>query len=75
VKEIKKGDHFLLPYKGTRKELLFKVIGPMFCGHHHVYYYGSDHTGEVLVSSCRRVSPSVVKRILKTYRHRDKEGK
>jgi hypothetical protein len=64
-REIQAGDYFLLPYAGPRRKLLVKAVQfNEVTGH----WYVSNEAGmtkQVLLSSCKRVSPSLVARICK----------
>ncbi len=67
MKGIEHGDFFLLPFKGRRRDLLVKAIQPSACGGGRWHVSNeAGFTSTVLLTSCRRVSPSVVARILKT---------
>ncbi len=67
MKSIEHGDFFLLPFKGRRRDLLIKAIQPSACGGGRWHVSNeAGFTSTVLLTSCRRVSPSVVARILKT---------
>ena len=67
MKSIEHGDFFLLPFKGRRRDLLVKAIQPSACGGGRWHVSNeAGFTSTVLLTSCRRVSPSVVARILKT---------
>ncbi|GIK74518.1 MAG: hypothetical protein BroJett021_35060 [Chloroflexota bacterium] len=62
---IKQGDYFLLPFAGSRKSRLVKAIEEhKHSGHWHV----EDAYGRktfVLLSSCKRCSPSGAMKILR----------
>jgi hypothetical protein len=67
MKGIEHGDFFLLPFKGRRRDLLVKAIQPSACGGGRWHVSNeAGFTSTVLLTVCRRVSPSVVARILKT---------
>lgn len=64
-REPKAGDFYLLPFAGPKRDLLVRVIGPGFAGHHQCSYAATPnrHT-DVMLSSCHRVSPARAARIL-----------
>lgn len=73
MKVINPGDYFLLPFSGKRCDLLVRAERPHQSGHWHVRYIdGRD--GLVLLSSCRRCSPSAAKKILTPTRKGNMEG-
>lgn len=66
---IKKGDSFLLPFRGTRKELLVMATGKTSCGQHECRNI-HGHRSYINLESCHRVGPVEAKRIAKV-----KEGR
>lgn len=63
-----KGDFFLAPFAGKRRDLLMRLIRPLpGFGHNQWEYfnYGTRTKQVALISSCHRCSPSLAKRILK----------
>lgn len=65
-REPQAGDFFLLPYSGKRRDLLVKAIQPHpVGGGQWVVSYEDGRSNVVLLSSCRRVSPSEADRICK----------
>lgn len=69
-RNIQGGDFFLLPYTGTRRERLIKAVQPLQ-GHGSKdggqWYCSNEggHTDIKLLDGCKRVSPSLARRILK----------
>lgn len=66
MKDIQAGDYFLMPFKGKRRDLLVKAVQP-----HSALGSGqwqacdvSGKTHSLLLTSCRRCSPSLARRIL-----------
>jgi hypothetical protein len=66
MRAIQPGDFFLLPFKGTRRNLLVKAVRQV--PGYQQWYVSNErgHETSVLLSSCRRCPPSVAQRILKT---------
>lgn len=70
MRPVKKGDMFLLPYKGVRIERLIRAIrkAPGLDPRQWWCEWGrGGGDSVVLLSSCERCSPSEARRILKSY--------
>lgn len=63
-KPIKKGDYFLQPYKGRRRDLLVRAKAPLQKGIDTGYWSCYGKAGYIYLPSCTRVSPSLAARIL-----------
>lgn len=65
-KPIQAGDYFLLPYAGKRRERIVKAIQPHpVGGDQWIVSNERGMSSTVLLSSCKRIAPSVVQRITK----------
>ncbi len=65
MKQIKRGDYFLLPYKGSRLSNLVRAVRMMTSGNWIASYAINGHEGYITLSACSRCPRSVVLRILK----------
>lgn len=63
--KTKLGDYFLLPYSGKRRDLIIKVVRPLYYGQWFCVSLKGQYEFLVLVSSCERCPPYLAKRILK----------
>lgn len=65
-RQIQAGDFFLLPYAGPRRARIIKAVQPHCAGGGHWYVSNeAGNTSVVLLTSCHRCAPSLVKRITK----------
>ena len=62
--KIQHGDFFLLPYAGPRRRRLVKAVQFNLTTGHWYVSREDGYTSQVLLSSCHRCPPSVVRRIL-----------
>lgn len=65
-REVKAGDYFIAPLRGTLRELLMQAVRPGPAGHWYVTYPAFPDRAEsyVLLSSCHRCTPSRARDIL-----------
>ena len=67
-REIKAGDCFLLPFKGARRDLLIRAVkvSPFSWQQWECEYVatGQPCSGYTLLTSCSRVGPAEVRRII-----------
>lgn len=61
-KPIKKGDYFLLPFVGKRRQLLVQVIRPRLYQHECRFVDGGR--AMFCLEACQRVGPAEANRIL-----------
>ncbi len=69
MRPVNKGDCFLLPFSGTRRELLVTATGRTSCGQHECRNVHGNRS-YINLDACRRIGPVEAKRIAKV-----KEGK
>lgn len=67
---IKRGDYFLMPLAGPRKDRLIQAVRPWLHGPQWYVVNAVGMRGEtiVLLSSCRRCGPKLAKAIIRTAR-------
>lgn len=66
TRPIKRGDYFLLPFAGKRRDLLVRAERPHRLTGHWTVSTARGRTTLVLLSSCRRCPPSEVRRIMRS---------
>jgi len=64
MKDIKVGDHFLLPYTGSQKARLIRVVGVSPNSLWIVETVATGNKTYCYVPSCHRVSPAKAKKIM-----------
>lgn len=72
TKEIKKGDWFIAPYRGRRVDLLEQAVRPWPWKPHWLTrdWKGTMNASQSLLSSCRRIGPRAVAKIVAAERKR-----
>ena len=69
MKQPQEGDYFFLPYAGSRRSRLVKAVAPLndlFPWSHWLACNEAGLTTTVLLTGCRRCTPSLVRRLLAT---------
>ena len=67
--KFRRGDYFFLPFTGTRRDLLIRLVRPFgkrVCSGFWIAAYAGSNAGTTTISpsGCSRCSPSLARRIL-----------
>lgn len=66
-KPIKRGDYFLMPYRGKRIDLLVRATRRAYGEYWYARHFNGIPPTMSLLSSCHRCPPSLAKRIIKAH--------